>query len=95
MALITCPKCGHQVADTETSCPDCGSDITQVIIKRSVRKANIFVTVLVVIVFSIVMFTVYQWSKGSQDMFRNIHQTEVAIVLLIESLVGVSESEVK
>jgi hypothetical protein len=95
MALITCTKCGHQVADTATSCPDCGFDITQVILKHSIRKANIFVTVLVVIVFSVVMFTVYQFSKGSQDMFRNIHQTEVAIVLLIESLVGVSKSEDK
>ena len=27
MALIACPECKHQVSDTATSCPNCGTSI--------------------------------------------------------------------
>jgi uncharacterized membrane protein YvbJ len=89
MALITCPECGHQVADSEKLCPDCGSDITKLVLKDSIRKANIFVTVLVtIVIIALIMLFIYPVSKVSDDMFRPYREVVGIIVWLIEALSG-------
>ncbi|MCX6646920.1 MAG: zinc ribbon domain-containing protein [bacterium] len=89
MALITCPKCGHQVADTAASCPDCGFDITQVIIKHSVHKANIFVTVLVIfVVIGVNLVLIYSVPGYSRAMNMVAIRTEMSLVWIIDALKG-------
>lgn len=94
MALIKCPECGNRVLETETSCPNCGFYITPIAIKRSVGKARLKVTVIVLsVVIAILLFLTYPILRRPDDLTRGYAQIELTTVWVIETLLGLTGDE--